>query len=300
MSKTVDSLFVRRLAGLGLAVALAASTPLAGPAGRAEAETLSDVSIADMAERLLPSVVNISISQEGDGDAGDRPVPKVPEGQPFEEFFEDFFDGQGGPGSRPVSSLGSGFIIDPAGIIVTNNHVIENADTISVTLADGETLDATLLGVDDKTDLAVLKVEPDAPLPAVKFGDSRNVRIGEWVVAIGNPFGLGGSVTLGIVSARGRELDGPYDNFIQTDAAINKGNSGGPLFNTRGEVVGITNMGITGGEALGFAIPTRYVKDFIRNREAFAYDPSNPNAGHAYNTPPVRKRQGTPPALRDD
>ena len=122
MSKTVDSLFVRRLAGLGLAVALAASTPLAGPAGRAEAETLSDVSIADMAERLLPSVVNISISQEGDGDAGDRPVPKVPEGQPFEEFFEDFFDGQGGPGSRPVSSLGSGFIIDPAGIIVTNNE----------------------------------------------------------------------------------------------------------------------------------------------------------------------------------
>ena len=266
MSKTVDSLFVRRLAGLGLAVALAASTPLAGPIGRAEAETLSDVSIADMAERLLPSVVNISISQEGDGDAGDRPVPKVPEGQPFEEFFEDFFDGEGGPGSRPVSSLGSGFIIDPDGIIVTNNHVIENADTISVTLSSGETLDATLLGVDDKTDLAVLKVEPEEPLPAVKFGDSRTVRIGEWVVAIGNPFGLGGSVTLGIVSARGRELDGPYDNFIQTDAAINKGNSGGPLFNMDGEVIGINTaiLSPSGGSiGIGFAVPSELAENIV-------------------------------------
>ncbi|WP_246710127.1 Do family serine endopeptidase [Martelella soudanensis] len=255
-----------RGAGFGLIVATALMLPPRAMVGAVVAQTLSDVSIADMAETLLPSVVNISISQEGDADAGDRPVPKVPEGQPFEEFFEDFFDGEDGLGNRPVSSLGSGFIIDPSGIIVTNNHVIENADTISVTLASGETLDATLLGIDDKTDLAVLKVEPETPLPAVKFGDSRNVRIGEWVVAIGNPFGLGGSVTLGIVSARGRELDGPYDNFIQTDAAINKGNSGGPLFNMDGAVIGINTaiLSPSGGSiGIGFAVPSELAENIV-------------------------------------
>ncbi|WP_174801082.1 Do family serine endopeptidase [Martelella limonii] len=250
------------------AAALMAATALVAPQApwAADRQTLNDVSVADMAETLLPSVVNISISQEGDSETGRGPIPKVPEGQPFQEFFEDFFDGEGGSGNRPVSSLGSGFIIDPSGIIVTNNHVIENADTIEVTLSDGKTLDATLLGVDDKTDLAVLKVEPDAPLPAVRFGDSRKVRIGEWVVAIGNPFGLGGSVTLGIVSARGRELDGPYDNFIQTDAAINKGNSGGPLFNMDGEVIGINTaiLSPSGGSiGIGFSVPSELAENIV-------------------------------------
>ncbi|AJY46698.1 Do family serine endopeptidase [Martelella endophytica] len=266
MSKAVDFPLVSRAAGFGLIAALALATPLSGPVNRAEAVNLADVSVADMAEKLLPSVVNISISQD-DGSGDDtRPVPKVPEGQPFEDLFDDFFNG--GPGGRPhpVSALGSGFIVDPDGIIVTNNHVIEDADTIEVTLSDGTSLDATLLGVDDQTDLAVLKVNPDKPLPAVKFGDSRKVRIGEWVVAIGNPFGLGGSVTLGIVSARGRTLDGPYDNFIQTDAAINKGNSGGPLFNMEGEVIGINTaiLSPSGGSiGIGFSVPSELAENVI-------------------------------------
>ncbi len=256
---------VRHIAGAGL-LAAAAMLPVPATVGPAKAQTLSDVSVADIAEDLLPSVVNISIS-EGGGPSGDtRPMPDVPEGQPFEDLFKDFFEGEEGPRSRQYSSLGSGFIIDPSGIIVTNNHVIDNADTIEVTLSDGTSLDATLLGVDDKTDLAVLKVEPDEPLPAVKFGDSRKVRIGEWVLAIGNPFGLGGSVTLGIVSARGRELDGPYDNFIQTDAAINKGNSGGPLFNMDGEVIGINTaiLSPSGGSiGIGFSVPSELAENII-------------------------------------
>ncbi|TNB46643.1 Do family serine endopeptidase [Martelella lutilitoris] len=255
----------RHIAGAGL-IAVAAMLPVSAAMTPAKAQTLSDVSVADIAEGLLPSVVNISISEDG-GPSGDtRPLPDVPEGQPFEDLFKDFFEGEEGPRSRQYSSLGSGFIIDPSGIIVTNNHVIDNADTIEVTLSDGTSLDATLLGVDDKTDLAVLKVEPEQPLPAVKFGDSRKVRIGEWVLAIGNPFGLGGSVTLGIVSARGRELDGPYDNFIQTDAAINKGNSGGPLFNMDGEVIGINTaiLSPSGGSiGIGFSVPSELAENII-------------------------------------
>ncbi|AMM86714.1 serine protease [Martelella sp. AD-3] len=255
----------RHIAGAGL-LAVAVISPVSMPMMPARAQTLSDVSVADIAEGLLPSVVNISISEEGGPTGETRPLPDVPEGQPFEDLFEDFFEGEEGPRSRQFSSLGSGFIIDPTGIIVTNNHVIENADTIEVTFSDGATLDAELLGVDDKTDLAVLKVDPDRPLPAVKFGDSRKVRIGEWVMAIGNPFGLGGSVTLGIVSARGRELDGPYDNFIQTDAAINKGNSGGPLFNMDGEVIGINTaiLSPSGGSiGIGFSVPSELAENII-------------------------------------
>ncbi|QQM32644.1 Do family serine endopeptidase [Martelella lutilitoris] len=255
----------RNIAGAGL-LAVAVMLPVSMPMMPVRAQTLSDVSVADIAEGLLPSVVNISISEEGGPTGETRPLPDVPEGQPFEDLFEDFFEGEEGQRSRQFSSLGSGFIIDPTGIIVTNNHVIENADTIEVTFSDGATLDAELLGVDDKTDLAVLKVNPDRPLPAVKFGDSRKVRIGEWVMAIGNPFGLGGSVTLGIVSARGRELDGPYDNFIQTDAAINKGNSGGPLFNMDGEVIGINTaiLSPSGGSiGIGFSVPSELAENII-------------------------------------
>lgn len=219
-------------------------------------------SFADLAEGLLDSVVNISTSQRVTGTQG-IPMPQVPEGSPFQEFFEDFFNRnqqENGEGrSRRVQSLGSGFVIDSEGIIITNNHVIADADEIIANFADGSKLEATVIGRDEKTDLAVLKVEPEAPLKAVDFGDSESLRVGEWVMAIGNPFGFGGTVTVGIVSALERDINsGPYDEFIQTDASINRGNSGGPLFNLSGKVVGINTAIIspTGGSiGIGFAVP---------------------------------------------
>jgi serine protease Do len=230
-------------------------------------------SIADLAEGLLDAVVNISTSQSVK-DQGAGPQPQIQEGSPFQEFFEDFFDGQGNQnGNQKVSSLGSGFVIDPSGYVVTNNHVIEGADDIEVIFPNGNKLKARLVGTDTKTDLSVLKVEPKAPLKAVRFGDSRRMRIGDWVMAIGNPFGLGGSVTLGIISARGRNINaGPYDNFIQTDAAINKGNSGGPLFNMRGEVIGINTAIISpsgGSIGIGFAVPTELAENVVHQLTEF-------------------------------
>jgi serine protease Do len=188
----------------------------------------------------------------------------VPKGAPFEEFFEDFFNRKDGrsPAERKVSSLGSGFIVDgKEGIVVTNNHVIEGADEIVVNFHDGSKLKVDkVLGKDTKTDLAVLKVTPKKPLPSVAFGASSKLRVGDWVMAIGNPFGLGGSVTVGIISAKQRDINsGPYDDFLQTDAAINKGNSGGPLFNMDGEVIGVNTAIIspTGGSiGIGFAVPS--------------------------------------------
>jgi serine protease Do len=236
-------------------------------------------SFADLAEKLAPAVVNISSLQAVQAKA-DRPdSPAFPPGSPFEQFFHDFMErhgqgqGQGHDGgggdqpdqpSRRGQALGSGFIIDPSGIIVTNNHVIEGADEITVTLHDGTSLKAKLVGHDDRSDVAVLKVTSDKPLPFVPFADSDTARVGDWVLAIGNPFGLGGSVTAGIVSARGRDIrQGPYDDFIQTDAAINRGNSGGPLFNMDGQVIGI-NTAIyspSGGSiGIGFAIPANMAK----------------------------------------
>jgi serine protease Do len=181
--------------------------------------------------------------------------------------------GERGPPSRRSQSLGSGFIIDPSGIVVTNNHVIDGADEITVTMHDGVMLKATLIGRDERTDIAVLKVITEKPLPAVAFGDSDTARVGDWVLAIGNPFGLGGTVTAGIVSARGRDIQqGPYDNFIQTDAAINKGNSGGPLFNMAGDVVGI-NTAIyspTGGSVgVGFSIPANLARNVVAQLRDF-------------------------------
>src|SRR6266851_1957184 len=213
--------------------------------------------IADVAEKVIDAVVNISTSQtvEAKGGAEGRgAMPQLPPGSPFEEFFDDFFKNRrGGPGGnskggdrsgdlqpRKTNSLGSGFIVDTSGIVVTNNHVIADADEINVIMNDGTKIKAELVGVDKKTDLAVLKFKPVKPLVAVKFGDSDKLRLGEWVIAIGNPFSLGGTVTAGIVSARNRDINsGPYDNYIQTDAAINRGNSGGPLFNLDGEVIGV-------------------------------------------------------------
>ncbi len=237
-------------------------------------------SFADLAEKLLPAVVNISTSQtipaKGGKPEGGPDVPAFPPGSPFDQFFKDFMNrnrprggnngGEPAP-ERKAQSLGSGFVIDPAGLIVTNNHVIDGADEISVILQDNTTLKATLVGRDEAGDIALLRVKPDKPLPAVAFGDSTKSRVGEWVLAIGNPFGLGGSVTAGIVSARGRNIhSGPYDDFLQTDAAINQGNSGGPLFNMDGEVIGM-NTAIysrTGGSVgIGFAIPSRIVKTIV-------------------------------------
>ncbi|WP_353645500.1 DegQ family serine endoprotease [Mesorhizobium sp. WSM2239] len=222
-------------------------------------------SVADLAEGLLGAVVNISTSQNVKGAEGRDavPMPELPEGSPFQDFFDDFFKDRGGPGGpQRVQSLGSGFVLDAEkGIVITNNHVISDADEIEVNFSDGSTLKAELVGTDTKTDIAVLKIDPSLKkLTAVKFGDSNKMRIGDWVMAIGNPFGLGGTVTVGIISARNRDINsGPYDDFIQTDAAINRGNSGGPLFNMQGEVVGINTAIISpsgGSIGIGFSIPS--------------------------------------------
>jgi serine protease Do len=230
-------------------------------------------SVADLAESLLDAVVNISTSQSVDRPGGGIPRLEAPEGSPLQDFFDDLLRGDDGVGDRRVQSLGSGFVVDPSGIVITNNHVIADADTITVNFADGSRLDAELLGRDPKTDLAVLKVDPPSPLAAVEFGDSEGLRIGDWVMAIGNPFGLGGSVSIGIVSARGRNINaGPYDSFIQTDAAINRGNSGGPLFDMYGRVVGINTAIIspTGGSiGIGFSIPAQLAVNVVDQLREF-------------------------------
>ena len=243
----------------------AQSPPTNGPA-----------SVADLAEGLMGAVVNISTSQSVETPSRNKPPRNSPDGAPFQEFFDDFFQDRGEGGSNPsrnVSSLGSGFVIDPDGTIVTNNHVIQDADNIEVIFADGRRLKAELLGADPKTDLAVLKVEPEEPLVSVPIGDSTSMRIGDWVMAIGNPFGLGGSVSIGIVSAIGRDINsGPYDNYIQTDAAINRGNSGGPLFNMNGEVIGINTAIISpsgGSIGIGFSVPTELAENVITQLRDF-------------------------------
>ena len=257
---------------LALAVAPTVPSVAAGPA-----------SVADLAEKLLGSVVNISTRQNvGKASGPSRgPAPRAPDGSPFQEFFDDFFQGPrsgrpGGPRRRPNrrgSSLGSGFVIDAEGFIVTNNHVIAEADEITVEFTDGSKLKAEVIGVDKKTDIAVLKVEPTKPLRAVPFGNSGTARIGDWVMAIGNPFGQGGTVTLGIISATKRDIrSGPYDNFIQTDASINRGNSGGPLFNMDGEVIGINTAIISpsgGSIGIGFSIPSNLATGVIRQLREF-------------------------------
>src|SRR3984893_17898847 len=236
--------------------------------------------IADVAEKVINAVVNISTSQSVD--TRNNAAPTLPPGSPFEEFFDEFFKNRRGqPGDnnqnrpntpRRVNSLGSGFIIDPSGIVVTNNHVIADADEVTVILNDGTRLKAEILGRDTKVDLALLRVKADKPLTAVAFGDSDKIRLGEWVIAIGNPFSLGGSVTAGIISARNRDINsGPYDNYIQTDAAINRGNSGGPLFNLDGDVIGVNTAIISpsgGSIGIGFAVPSKTVVaviDQLRN-----------------------------------
>lgn len=259
--------------GLG-ACALALSLSLSPVVSTtpAYAQSAGPVSVADLAEGLLSSVVNISTSQKVEQKRPSSPVPRVPDGSPFQEFFEDLFpkgpegNNRRGP-SRNATSLGSGFVISADGLIVTNNHVIADADEITANFADGSKLVAELVGTDPKIDIAVLRVKSDKPLPFVPLGDSEKARIGDWAMAIGNPFGLGGTVTLGIVSAIGRDINsGPYDNFIQTDASINRGNSGGPLFNMDGEVIGINTAIISpsgGSIGIGFSVPTALAKPVI-------------------------------------
>ena len=237
--------------------------------------------IADVAEKVIDAVVNISTSQTVEAKAGPDnrgAIPQLPPGSPFEEFFDDFFKNRrGGKGGdlqpRKTNSLGSGFIIDPSGIVVTNNHVIADADEINVIMNDGTKIRAEIVGIDKKTDLAVLKFKPPRALTAVKFGDSDKLRLGDWVVAIGNPFSLGGTVTAGIVSAKNRDISsGPYDSYIQTDAAINRGNSGGPLFNLDGEVIGVNTLIISpsgGSIGIGFAVPSKTVAGVVSQLQQF-------------------------------
>ncbi len=277
------SFFFRSKTPVGRAgLALLTAAAIAWPILTVPAAARGPEGIADVAEQVIDAVVNVSTKQSVDLNSG--AMPQLPPGSPFEEFFEEFFKnrrGQGGqngqngqtPSPRRVNSLGSGFIIDTSGLVVTNNHVIADADEVNVILNDGTTLKAEVLGRDQKTDLALLKVTPTKPLKAVKFGDSDKLRLGEWVIAIGNPFSLGGTVTAGIVSARNRDIQsGPYDNYIQTDAAINRGNSGGPLFNLNGEVIGVNTAIISpsgGSIGIGFAVPSKTVVPVVDQLREF-------------------------------
>jgi serine protease Do len=272
MAVTVAVAWLVAMAGPALAAALPAPAPVAG--------------FADLVARVAPAVVNVSTKKDVAG-REELPMPQFPPGSPFEEFFKEFFDrnkqqqppgqgqgqeqGQDQPQRRSFS-LGSGFVIDPAGYVVTNNHVIADADEITVIFSNDSEYTATIVGRDTKTDLALLKITRDEPFPFVEWADSDQVRVGDWMVAIGNPFGLGSSVTAGIVSARGRDIRaGPYDDFIQVDAAINRGNSGGPSFDLDGKVFGINTAIFSpsgGNVGIGFAIPANLAKPVIDSLKA--------------------------------
>lgn len=251
---------------LGLALVLVQALP-------SSAQGAPD-SFAGLAEKVSPAVVNITTSTTVA--TSTTPLPGLPEGSPFEDFFRDF--GQPGPNGpapgpgRRSQALGSGFVISEDGYIVTNNHVIEGADEIEIEFFSGDRLPATVVGTDPNTDIALLKVESEAPLPFVTFGDSDDMRVGDWVMAMGNPLGQGFSVSAGIVSARNRELSGTYDDYIQTDAAINRGNSGGPLFNLDGEVIGVNTAILSpdgGSIGIGFAMSSAVVTDVVAQLREF-------------------------------
>ncbi|MCW3781894.1 DegQ family serine endoprotease [Defluviimonas salinarum] len=247
-----------------LAIALAI-----GPVGPVEARGAPE-SFAELAEQVSPSVVNITTSTTIAAPTDGGPI--VPEGSPFEDFFREFGNPNAPRGPQRSNALGSGFVISADGYIVTNNHVIEGADEISVEFFSGGKLDATLVGTDPKTDIALLKVESDEPLAYVNFGNSDVMRVGDWVMAMGNPLGQGFSVSAGIVSARNRELSGTYDDFIQTDAAINRGNSGGPLFNMDGEVIGVNTAILSpngGSIGIGFSMAANVVSKVVGQLQEF-------------------------------
>ena len=255
------------LTSLVLALSIALLPKLAAARGAPD-------SFADLAARLSPAVVNISTTQVVRGNQGGQPEFQVPPGSPFEDFFKEFFErNQQKNKPRRATSLGSGFVIDSSGLVVTNNHVIAEAEEISVRFPDGKRFKAELVGRDPKTDLALLKIDAKKSFPSLNWGDSTKSRVGDWVLAIGNPFGLGGSVTAGIISAYGRDINaGPYDDFIQTDASINRGNSGGPLFNLDGEIVGINTAIFSpsgGSVGIGFAIPSSLARNVIEQLKEF-------------------------------
>ena len=290
----LQRLSVKNLLSAVALSALMISLPMAVGSlpARADVTVQNLPNVADLAEKLLPAVVEISVESKVN-ESGSPEMPKIPDDSPFKDFFEQFLkkkqqEGQGGdkapdnnggdngapnPDERTVNSMGSGFIIDATGLIVTNNHVVEGANTIQVHMQDGTMMKAELVGRDPKTDIAVIRVKPEKTLPTVNFGDSDKTRIGEWALAIGNPFGLGGSVSLGIISARKRDINsGPYDDYFQTDAAINKGNSGGPLFNMNGEVVGINSAIFSpsgGSVGIGFSIPSNTAKSVVNQLVKF-------------------------------
>ena len=273
------------VAALVLGVAAASSTfqcsegaPPEATTAEAPADFATPASFTALAERVSPAVVNISASKVVKESPVFRhffsPFGNGPEGggeDPFRDFFERFFGDQPQREMRQ-RSLGSGFVIDGEGFIITNNHVVEKADEIEVKLSNGAAYQAKVVGKDPKTDLALIKISPDKPLPVLKLGDSSQAKVGEWVLAIGNPFGLGGTVTQGIISAKGRVIGaGPYDNFVQTDASINPGNSGGPLVNMRGEVIGVNTAIVAGGQGIGFAIPVDMAKEVLPQLKAKGY-----------------------------
>lgn len=296
---------MKRIAALSLRTALAGAVAIpmtlppvvfsAQPAQAQVSRASQLPSIADLAEQVMESVVNISAQTTTE--TRNRTMPNVPglgPDTPFGDLFEEFFnrrrEGQpGAPGQPPRQgenqaprqqpeqrrgqSAGSGFVIDPSGIVITNNHVIGESNDVTVIFSDGRRLKAEVVGKDPKIDIAVLRVKSDTPLKAVKFGDSDKARIGDWVMAIGNPFGLGGSVSIGIVSAKNRRIEsGPYDSYLQTDAAINRGNSGGPLFNMAGEVIGINTAILSpsgGSVGIGFSVPSALAMPVISQLREF-------------------------------
>ena len=227
-------------------------------------------SFADVVDRVSPAVVSVKvkITEDGSDDADQPAMPNIPKGDPLERFFRQFGEGRGTPNAKPHVGMaqGSGFFISADGYLVTNNHVVEHATDVEVTLQDGRSLPATVIGTDKKTDLALLKIKDNGPFAFVPWSD-HSPRVGDWVIAVGNPFGLGGTVTAGIVSARGRDIGaGPYDDFLQIDAPVNRGNSGGPTFNTQGQVVGVNTAIFSpsgGSVGIGFAIPAEVAKDVI-------------------------------------
>jgi serine protease Do len=244
-----------------LGIALLASSCTALPTGAAARS--APASFSPLVKQVLPSVVNIAVTETLGGNDLANALPPALHGTPFEREFRNRL----GKRQEQLQGAGSGFIIDPSGVIVTNNHVVEHADHIVVSLSDGTELPATVIGSDDLTDIAVIKVKAPGPLPAVAWGDSTKMEVGDWILAAGNPFGLGGSVTAGIISARGRDIGaGPFDDFLQLDAPINPGNSGGPTFNMDGQVVGVNTAIVspTGGSVgIGFAVPSAMVSHIV-------------------------------------
>ena len=264
-----------RRAALAAAAAIALCAPALVASSAPALAQAKPTNLADLVDSVAAAVVNISATQTVD-DKSAQDVPDLPKGTPFDDMFEQFFKNHGFnavPRPHKMSSLGSGFVIDPSGIVITNNHVVGDANDIVVIFTDGRKLKATIVGKDPKVDVAVLKVESDKPFKTVKFGDSDKARVGDGVMAVGNPFGLGETVTAGIISARNRNIDsGPYDDFLQTDASINKGNSGGPLFNLQGEVIGINTaiLSPSGGSiGIGFATPSASVVPVIDQLEKY-------------------------------